>query len=185
MRAERVNFCGTTKCDTRLRRSQKEGKLRLKKIKRRFVTLISPSVRFIFEWRGVPSSKRKTKGQIWHKTISALSLLFFAYQISRRPKPRFWTSAPLKCAVRIFRMSGTCGANEGGKSEFLRQDQARYEVTCSAKREKTAAQAIDLTAKWWRQRDAASQIKVYWNDNIDCECRGCLLASERGKGRPR
>ena len=44
-------------------------------------------------------------------------------------------------------MSGTCGANEGGKSEFLRHDQARYEITPPAKREKTAAQAIDLTAE--------------------------------------
>ena len=58
--AERVNFCGKTKCDTRLRRPQKEGKPRLKKIKRRYIALISPLVRFIFEWRGVCGSGAKS-----------------------------------------------------------------------------------------------------------------------------
>ena len=155
-----MNFCGKTKRDTRLRVPQKEGKLRLKKIKRRYIALYITVYRFIFEWRGVVAKE--------HKVV-----------IFRHRKPRFSVSAPWARRLPCAPLRG------GGKGEFLRSDQVRYEITPPAKREKTAAQAIDLSAKRRRQRDAAHQVKVYWNDNIDCECRGCLSASERGKGRPR
>ena len=91
---------------------------------------------------------------------------------------RILQASPLKCAVRIFRMSEVKRANEGGKSEFLRVRRARNLDTLPQKERKPRLKKTILR----RNRVPPQRAMVRYIRGVVFEWRGCRSKSEKQKG---
>ena len=85
---------------------------------------------------------------------------------------------PLKCGVRIFRMSEVKRANEGGKSEFLRVRRARDLDTFPQKERKPRLKKTILR----RNRVPPQRAIVRYIRGVVFEWQGCLAKSEKSRG---
>ena len=147
---------------------QKERKPRLKK------TILRRNR--AFSNGGVVAQKAKNREA--EKAQSFFTLILEIFRLIQARQNRILQASPLKCAVRIFRMSEVKRANEDGKSEFLRVRRARDLDILPQKERKPRLKKTILR----RNRVPPQRAIVRLVRRVVFEWRGCRSKSEKRKG---
>ena len=113
---------------------------------------------------------RKIKGKEAEKAQSFSAPILEIFRLIQARQNRILQALPLKCAVRIFRMSEVRRANEGGKSEFLRVKRARDLDTLPQKERKPRLKKTILR----RNKVPPQRAMVRYIRGVVFEWRGCL-----------